>query len=217
LKTERIAIEKLHADPANLRKHGERNLAAIEASLARFGQQTPIVVGAGNVVRKGNGTLEAARRLGWPSLLCVRTKLEGSEATAYAIADNRTAELAEWEPIGLADVLRALQSEGDDLAGATGFAADEVDALCERLGTQILAAGEAVEDPAGEWQGMPECTSEDRRPFRTLLVHLGSQEAVDEFAGLIGQEINPQAKYIWHPEQIRQDRRGERWVEDGEE
>lgn len=152
MKTERIAIEKLHADPANLRKHGERNLAAIEASLARFGQQTPIVVDAGNVVRKGNGTLEAARRLGWPSLLCVRTKLEGSEATAYAIADNRTAELAEWEPTGLAEVLRALEGEGDELARATGFTGDDVDALIEGLGKRLL--DEAGEPPVPEDKGL---------------------------------------------------------------
>jgi len=40
-------------------------LEQIKASLRRFGQQKPIVVDATNVVRAGNGTLAAAKALGW--------------------------------------------------------------------------------------------------------------------------------------------------------
>ncbi len=44
LKVERVAIASLRPDPANARRHGERNLESIKASLTRFGQQKPIVV-----------------------------------------------------------------------------------------------------------------------------------------------------------------------------
>lgn len=37
---ERVAIDSVHFDPANARKHNEKNMAAIKGSLARFGQQT---------------------------------------------------------------------------------------------------------------------------------------------------------------------------------
>ena len=43
----RVPLDALHLDPANARAHDERNLAAIEASLARFGQAEPLVVQAG--------------------------------------------------------------------------------------------------------------------------------------------------------------------------
>jgi len=36
-------VKDLHLDPANVRKHGDKNVKAIEASFKRFGQQTPIV------------------------------------------------------------------------------------------------------------------------------------------------------------------------------
>jgi len=46
--------------------------------------------------------------LGWDSINVVQTDLQGSEATAYAIADNRTAELAEWDESVLAASLSSL-------------------------------------------------------------------------------------------------------------
>ena len=116
-------------DPANVRKHGEKNLGAIKSSLLRFGQQKPIVVDAKGIVRAGNGTLAALKALGWKEVRIVRSTLEGSEATAYAIADNRTAELADWDDDALSQTLAALQIEDEDLALATGFDASDIDAL----------------------------------------------------------------------------------------
>jgi ParB-like chromosome segregation protein Spo0J len=131
MNVERIAIADLSFDPANARKHGERNLAAITASLRRFGQQTPIVIDKSNVVRKGNGTLQAAIAMGWDSIDCIRTELTSSDAIAYAIADNRTSELAEWDDDVLAAQLNGLLADDPDLLDAAGFDEDE---LAELLG-----------------------------------------------------------------------------------
>ena len=142
MKIETVAIESVQFDPANVRKHGEKNLGAIKSSLLRFGQQKPIVVDAKGIVRAGNGTLAALKALGWKEVRIVRSTLEGSEATAYAIADNRTAELADWDDDALAQTLAALQIEDEDLALATGFDAKEIDAL--------LAPTEIEEDDVPE-------------------------------------------------------------------
>lgn len=72
MKTETVSIDSLVFDPANVRKHPEKNLATIKASLLRFGQQKPIVVDANGVVRAGNGTLAAAKALGWKEIRIVR-------------------------------------------------------------------------------------------------------------------------------------------------
>lgn len=123
---ERIPIDKLILDPANVRKHGERNLQSIVASLHRFGQQRPILIDKHNIVRAGNGTLQAAKSLGWSEIDCVRTELVGSEAIAYAIADNRTAELAEWDDDVLAAQLNGLLADDDELLDAAGFTEEEL-------------------------------------------------------------------------------------------
>lgn len=107
-------ITELSLDPSNVRKHGRKNLDAIKASLRKFGQQKPIVVDAKGIVLAGNGTLAAAQELGWTEIEIVRTQLEGVEATMFAIADNRTAELAEWDE-NLEEVMKSLLDAGQDL------------------------------------------------------------------------------------------------------
>lgn len=120
MQLEVVPIDQLHFDPVNARKHSDKNLKAIKGSLAKFGQQKPIVVDANNVVLAGNGTLAAAKSLGWSDIQVVRTKLMGSEAIAYALADNRSSELAEWEDSVLSKTLDALKKEKWDLA-SIGF------------------------------------------------------------------------------------------------
>jgi ParB-like chromosome segregation protein Spo0J len=137
MKTKQVPIEQLSQDPSNVRRHSERNLSAIVASLRKFGQQKPIVIDGKGIILAGNGTYEAAKRLGWDTIAVVQTDLKGSEATAYAIADNRTAELAEWDETALAETLRALQSEEFEIEAA-GFTNDEVDGLITRLGNEAL-------------------------------------------------------------------------------
>jgi len=115
-----VDISTLAFDPANTRKHPESNMAAIKGSLAKFGQQKPIVIDKNNVVIAGNGTLAAAMALGWKMIKSVRTNLEGPEAIAFALADNRAAELAEWDLEPLSKTLQGLKDIDFDLA-AIGF------------------------------------------------------------------------------------------------
>lgn len=129
MKLESVPLSSLSLDPANLRKHGRRNLDAIKASLRRFGQQKPIVVDAKGIVLAGNGTLAAAQELGWSEIKIVRTDLDGTQATAFGIADNRSAELAEWDE-KLGEVLQALVQDGID-ATEVGFTQMEIDDMIE--------------------------------------------------------------------------------------
>jgi ParB-like chromosome segregation protein Spo0J len=129
MKIERINVAELSLDPSNARKHSQRNLDAIKASLRKFGQQKPIVVDAKGIVLAGNGTLTAAKELGWTEIEITRTTLQGVEATAFAIADNRSAELAEWED-SLADVLKSLLAAGVK-SEDVGFSKMEIDDMME--------------------------------------------------------------------------------------
>ncbi len=128
LKTEQIPIGELVLDPANARKHSKKNLEAIKGSLAKFGVQKPIVVGQNNVVIAGNGTVTAARELGWKTIPAVRTLLSGPEAIAYALSDNRTSELAEWDFDVLGATLHSLREIDFDLT-SIGFDTSYIDGL----------------------------------------------------------------------------------------
>jgi hypothetical protein len=128
MNVETVPLSELHEDPANVRSHPDRNIETIKASLLKFGQQKPIVVRENGIVIAGNGTLRAAKDLGWKTLEVVRTALQSTDATAYAIADNRTAELATWEYKELSDMVRALQAEEFDLS-VLGWSEDELRAM----------------------------------------------------------------------------------------
>jgi len=133
MKTETVKIKELANDPANVRQHDERNLDAIKASLQRFGQQKPIVVDSKGIVVAGNGTLLAAKSLGWKDIEIVRTELEGANAIAYAVADNRTSELAVWDDDALARTLEALKNDDSIEQLVTGFTDQEIEELLLEL------------------------------------------------------------------------------------
>tara|TARA_R110000751_G_scaffold265397_1_gene364481 strand:- start:19166 stop:20359 length:1194 start_codon:yes stop_codon:yes gene_type:complete len=107
-----VDISSVKFDPANARKHNKKNIEAIKTSLTKFGQRAPIVVQKeGMICRAGNGRLEAARSLGWDKIAAVIVDEGDVEATAFAITDNRTAELAEWDGDVLGDLLGALDDD----------------------------------------------------------------------------------------------------------
>ena len=137
MQIDRIKISDLSLDPANVRKHDRKNLDAIKASLRKFGQQKPIVVDAKGIVIAGNGTMTAAQELGWTDIAAVRTELVGVEATAFAIADNRSAELAEWDD-KLTEVLKSLQDADVNLE-QLGFTSDDVKIEAQKIAPEEFA------------------------------------------------------------------------------
>ncbi len=111
-----IACDTLVLDPANARKHPEKNLSAVKASLRVYGHAKPIVVNRrGNVVEAGNGTLEAARALGWSHVAAVLVDDDATTAAGFGIADNRSAELAEWDQEALDALLATVSSDDAEL------------------------------------------------------------------------------------------------------
>ena len=120
-----VPLSSLVPDPHNARKHDKRNLKAIADSLRENGQVKPIVVTDAGVVVAGNGTVQAAKSLGWTSLAVVVFRGTPEQARRFAIQDNRSAELAEWDDAELAKILAEIQSEGDDALASIGFSDEE--------------------------------------------------------------------------------------------
>jgi hypothetical protein len=125
-----VPIEELHCDPDNARRHSRKNIESIKNSLG-LKQQKTIVVQPDGMVLAGNGTLKAARELGWTELLVRVTELQGAEARAYALADNRSGELATWDGEKLAGELTSIKKLDLKAFAATGWNQDEQRALDE--------------------------------------------------------------------------------------
>jgi ParB-like chromosome segregation protein Spo0J len=135
MKIETLQIKDLTPDPQNARLHDDKNLKAIQGSLQEFGQRKPIVISADGVIVAGNGTVEAAKRLGWLEIQAVRVPEDWTpnQIKAFALADNRTAELASWDIHVLDEQLWELEQE-------------ELDVTVLGFESRIV---EEVEDPFG--------------------------------------------------------------------
>jgi DNA modification methylase len=145
LSIRRIPLADLHADPANARLHGDKNLQAIKDSLARFGQAEPLVVHKSTRrVIGGNGRLVAMRAMGWTDCDVVELDLDDLQATALGIALNRTAELAEWDDPALARLLQSLRA--DDALEGVGYSGEQIDELLAQI-ERDAASPQEVDDP----------------------------------------------------------------------
>jgi hypothetical protein len=141
---------------------------AVKASYLRFGQRKPIVVRTGDdgqaVVVAGNHQLKAVRELGWEQVAVVwADDLTADEATAFALADNRVADLGSYDD---ADLLAMLQ-DADDLTG-TGYSEQDLDHLLEfgSLSDEVADAAKTdnyiktieppIYEPTGEQPAVPQ-------------------------------------------------------------
>lgn len=146
MKVVQKALSELHADPDNARGHDQKNLKAIMGSLQKFQQVEPLVVqkSSGKVIG-GNGRLEAMKALGWETANVVLVDMDDQQAKALGLALNRTAELAQWKPEKLSEILSSLVGSDFDL-GEIGF--DEKD-LKLYVGDDLDLSAATDEDPSG--------------------------------------------------------------------
>lgn len=162
-----VPIESIVFDPANARLHDERNIEAIKSSLSRFGQRKPIVVRKkGRIVEAGNGTVEAARSLGWSHVAAVVIDDNAHDAAAFALADNRSSELADWDDDVLSLTLASLYDDGVNLDGL-GWTTEEIAALTD---ADPLDGA----DPEGIAMGNPPA------PLRCIVIPLGADDDAEK-------------------------------------
>jgi len=118
-------IAKIAPYPGNPRLNDDA-VAAVAASIREFGFRQPIVVDAEGVIICGHTRWKAAQHLGLEKVpVHVAKDLTPEQIKAYRIADNKTAELAEWNFDLLPIELGELQALNYDL-GLLGFGEDEL-------------------------------------------------------------------------------------------
>lgn len=122
---ETVLVKEILTHPLNPR---EGDIGAIIESLTHMGQYRPIVV---NRTTKhclsGNHTLQGAVQLGWEKIAVHWVEVDDVEEIKILIVDNRTSDLATYDPQELNKLLTSTHLKG------TGFSPEEV--------AEILAGG----------------------------------------------------------------------------
>jgi ParB-like chromosome segregation protein Spo0J len=128
---ELVGVDRLTPYTANARTHSREQIRKIAESIQAFGFNSPILVDEKGEVLAGHGRLEAAKFLGLKQVPTLRiSHLSAPEKRAYLLADNRTAELAEWDLDILATELGDLL-ELDFEVELTGFDLDEIQEILD--------------------------------------------------------------------------------------
>jgi hypothetical protein len=94
-------------------------------------------------VEAGNGTLAAAKSLGWTHIAAVFVDDDAATAAAYGVADNRVGEFSEWDADILGDLMPTLDGlfTGFDLRHAFSR---EVRGWKPRTSTQLPTSSSVV-------------------------------------------------------------------------
>lgn len=141
--TRPVKVGKLQTFHRNPRRG---NIAAIADSLKTTGQYKPIIVNKGthtgrpHEVLAGNHTLQAARTLHWETVLASYVDVDDETANRIVLADNRTADLGDYDDDLLASLLKDLPT----FAG-TGYTSSDLDALLRDQPTALPYTPEEAE------------------------------------------------------------------------
>jgi ParB-like chromosome segregation protein Spo0J len=105
-------------------------VAKVADSIKRFGFGSPILARLNGELIAGHTRLKAAIKLGLDRVPVRYLDLDPADARLLALADNKLAEIAEWDEALLASVLKDFDAAD---AAVAGFGAKEVADLLEQL------------------------------------------------------------------------------------
>ena len=147
-----VPADSLTPYEGNPRKHPEKQIVKLMASIREFGVAMPILIDANNVVIAGHAVLEAAKRLGIKNVpVLVADQWSSAQVRAYRLSANRLAELSQWDDALLKIELAAIIEFDETPIEILGWETGEIDL--------ILSADDpaSVEDPTDV---VPELTGE---------------------------------------------------------
>ena len=151
--------------------------------IEQFGFRNPAVLNKDKVIIEGHTRLLAVKKLGWETMPCIiATDLTPEQEQALRIADNKIAEIAEWDEDKLKVELSALQEAGFDLS-LLAFGDDELDDL---LGGESGTHGETEPDAVPETPEVPVSTPGEVYVLGKHLLVCGDSTKAEDVAKVCG-------------------------------
>jgi len=185
----------------NPNRHTAQGLAQLKAAIDRHGYVAPMTAAANGDVIDGNARLGTSTEKfgdvapivvehdGTRPVVMVRTDIADARdprALDIIVSANRVPDVnLLFDPA----VLKSFEAEGLDLKPY------EFGPLIEHL----VGANHARD----EWEGMPEYTNENQRPFHAVRVNLANAADMHAFAAFIGQTITEKTVSVWFPARVK--------------
>lgn len=121
-----MKISDLHDYENNPRKN-DKAVDAVASSINSFGFKVPVIIDKNNVLVCGHTRVKAAKKLGFDEVPCIiADDLNDDQIKAFRIADNKTAELADWDMDKLIEELKDIEMDMEQ------FGFDDLEKLLDR-------------------------------------------------------------------------------------
>lgn len=95
-------------------RNNDKAVEYVANSIKEFGFKVPIIIDKKNVIVCGHTRYKAAQKLGLKTIPCIiADDLTPDQINAFRLADNKTAELADWDMSKLEEELEGLANDFD--------------------------------------------------------------------------------------------------------
>lgn len=186
-KVEMLATSALTPNPRNARKHPDRQIIQLAANIERFGFPIAIIVDQDNMIIAGHGRWEAAKKLKLCEVPAIRKQfISDEERRAFALADNRLAELSNWDDEILQSELEILFEGGFDIS-EIGFSTADLDfSIVDEEEQKKAPKAEEVELPDPDTQAITQLG--DLWLIGPHRLYCGNSCDVESWEMLLGEE-----------------------------
>ena len=158
----RVKLSDIRPYEKNAKIHGREQLEKRKASIKEFGFVNPCLIDRDYNLIAGHGRVMAAEELGMETVPCVFVEgLTDEQRRAYILADNKLAELAEWDDVLVASELAELAEVGFDIS-LTGFEMQAVDLDDVEDDTYVKNVDIPHYEPSGEPVSIMDCYDLDK-------------------------------------------------------
>lgn len=132
MNVEQVPITDIRPSKSNPRRN-DSAVDAVARSIQAYGFNNPIITDANLNVAAGHTRLKAAILLGLEIVPVIRVPgLTGTKLTGFAIADNKTAELAEWDDEMLFRLVDDLNRDEEFDLSSIGFSDKELTEMLDK-------------------------------------------------------------------------------------
>ena len=111
-----LPISEIRPYAQNAKKHPQKQVEQVAASIREFGFNQPVVIDKNKVIIVGHGRMLAAQHLGMEEVPTLTVEISEEKAKAYRLADNKLNE-SEWDMKMVVDELKSLSASSIDLTG----------------------------------------------------------------------------------------------------
>ena len=208
LNIEYVEISIIKPYNNNPRKN-DKAVEVVKKSIKEYGFKIPIIIDENNIIIAGHTRLKAAQSLGIKRIPVIKVNdLSPEQVKAFRIMDNKTNDYSVWDYDLLKEEIIDLKELGLNIEDLTGFKPEEI--------TFLLQNENEKNNAYLEWRdsGNIDFDNQNLTGYKTIIIHFPDKKNMDAFSELIKQKVTERTRFIWFPEQPKDNEKEREYVEE---